>query len=50
MSSCVCKILFQSDQLCSCYCKMFRGLTFLGHTVVVVVVVIIVLVVDVVVV
>ena len=34
MSSCVAKILFKSDQLCCCYCKMFSGLTFLGHTVI----------------
>jgi len=27
---CVCKILFKSDQLCGCYCKMFRGLSFFG--------------------
>jgi len=24
----VCKILFKSDQLCGCYCKMFRGSLF----------------------
>jgi len=33
MSSCVCKILFKSTQVYGCYCEMFRGLTFLGHTV-----------------
>ena len=33
MSSCVCKILFKSVQVCGGCCKMFRGLTFLGHSV-----------------
>ena len=34
MSSCVCKKLFKSVQVCSGCCEMFRGLTFLGHSVV----------------
>ena len=34
MSSCVCKILFKSEQICGCCCKMLRGSLFLGHTVV----------------
>ena len=34
MSSCVCKISFKSVQVCGGCCKMFRGLTFLGHNVV----------------
>ena len=34
MSSCVCKISFKSVQVCGSCCKMFRGLTFLGHSVV----------------
>ena len=34
MSSCVCKISFKSVQVCGGCCKMFRGLTFLGHSVV----------------
>ena len=33
MSSCVCKISFKSVQLCGGCCEMFRGLTFLGHSV-----------------
>jgi len=33
MSSCVCKISFKSVQVCGGCCKMFRGLTFLGHSV-----------------
>ena len=33
MSSCVCKISFKYVQVCGGYCKMFRGLTFLGHSV-----------------
>jgi len=33
MSSCVCKISFKSAQVCGGCCKMFRGLTFLGHSV-----------------
>ena len=33
MSSCVCKISFKSVQVCDGCCKMFRGLTFLGHSV-----------------
>jgi len=28
---CVCKISFKSVQVCGGCCKMFRGLTFLGH-------------------
>ena len=28
MSSCVCKILFKSEQICSCCCKMLRGSLF----------------------
>ena len=35
MSSCVCKISFKSVQVCGGCCKMFRGLTFLGHSVVI---------------
>ena len=31
MSSCVCKILFKSEQICGCCFKMLRGLLFLGH-------------------
>jgi len=31
---CVCKISFKSVQVCGGCCKMFRGLTFLGHSVV----------------
>ena len=30
MSSCVCKILFKSEQICGCCCKMLRGSLFLG--------------------
>jgi len=30
-SPCVSKISFKSVQVCSCCCKMFRGLTFLGQ-------------------
>ena len=30
----VCKISFKSVQVCGGCCKMFRGLTFLGHSVV----------------
>ena len=33
MSSCVCKISFKSVQVCGGCCKMFRWLTFLGHSV-----------------
>jgi len=33
MSSCVCKILFKSEQICGCCCKMLRGSLFWGHTV-----------------
>ena len=33
MSSCVCKISFKSVQVCGGCCEMFRGLTFLGHSV-----------------
>jgi len=33
MSFCVCKILFKSEQICGCCCKMLRGSLFLGHTV-----------------
>ena len=33
MSSCVCKISFESVQVCGGCCKMFRGLTFGGHSV-----------------
>ena len=33
MSSCVCKISFKSVQVCSGCCEMFRGLTFLEHSV-----------------
>ena len=33
MSSCVCKISFKSVQVCGGCCKMFRGITFLGHSV-----------------
>jgi len=31
MTQCMCKILsyFKSVQVSACYCKMFRGLTFL---------------------
>ena len=28
MSSCVCKILFKSEQICGCCCKMLRGSLF----------------------
>jgi len=28
MSSCVCKILFKSEQICGCCCKMLRGSIF----------------------
>ena len=31
---CVCKILFKLVQVCGGCCEMFRGLTFLGHSVV----------------
>jgi len=31
--SCVYKISFKSVQVCGGCCKMFRGLTFLGHSV-----------------
>ena len=34
MSSSVCKILFKSEQICGCCCKMLRGSLFWGHTVV----------------
>jgi len=30
MSSYVCKILFKSEQICGCCCKMLRGSLFLG--------------------
>ena len=33
MSSCVCKILFKSEQICGFCCKMLRGSLFWGHTV-----------------
>ena len=33
MSSCVCKILFKSEQICGCYCKMLRGSLFWRHMV-----------------
>ena len=33
MSSCACKIAFKSVQVCGGCCKLFRGLTFLGHSV-----------------
>jgi len=33
MPSCVCKISFKSVQVCGGWCKMFRGLIFLGHSV-----------------
>jgi len=28
-----CKILFKSEQICGCCCKMLRGSLILGHTV-----------------
>jgi len=28
MSSCVCKILLKSEQICGCCCKMLRGSLF----------------------
>jgi len=31
----MCKILFKSMQVSACYCKMFRGSLFRGHSVVV---------------
>jgi len=31
MSSCVCKILFKSEQICGCCCKMLRGSLFGTH-------------------
>ena len=30
---CVCKISYKSVQVCGGYCKMCRGLTFLGHSI-----------------
>jgi len=33
MSSCVRKILFKSEQICGCCCKMLRGSLFWGHAV-----------------
>jgi len=40
MSSCVCKISFKSVQVCGSCRKMFRGLTFWGHSVYVLAVVV----------
>ena len=32
MSSCVCKFLFKSEQICGCCCQMLRGSLFWGDT------------------